>query len=1614
MENIRRILIAWMFLHALTIGTVSSQTNLDATENFIHNIRFKKPVKASELDDLNASDILETVQYFNGYANIKQSIDINGSPGENDVVQFKLFDDLHRETHTNLPFTKSNNHGQYIDEVGSQSLLESFYATETSVAHTEYPQGELMYEGMQGGRLLEQSFPGSPWQLNNGHTQRNSYRFNTTNDEVIMWEVLDANNGIPSTSQLDPIEVVLSEDQVQAYTGFEGDGTDEGSFSYNMNNIINQEGNHVLELTDDNPSIVISGLNSRKSYILKFWHSSINAVYGSNNNEEWVILKSVDAYSSDYDIAMCIVEGFDAIKIKKQGPQYLQSLIDNIEVFERVVPLSYYQEVDFEEDENTPGVDMLSRVDEALIDGYPHRILAQSGRFFYQLQHSTISTITLNDLESDSKYLFSFWGRGEGAIRVSSGLVEKIFTVDPKSWKRFEIVIDNTGFVQFSKEGGSVFIDNIKSFHEELVVSKIYPEGTLRVEEIMDANNSKIERFFNDDGNIVLEKRHLSEISKLETYHVYDKKKRLRAVIQPEAIEIMRNTEDYTLEPLFDKFVFGYTYDIRGRLIEKKIPGTLGPEHMIYNKLDQLVLSQTPRQRFHLGNSWTFYKYDIFGRSIKRGTKQRKTGALPEGLITFYSDGELIEIPNTRSIIQWTLDNITTLPYWENRANSSFGFGYSSNAFPNAIIEDPLHQVDLVNFYDDYDFNFDMANDASFIPFNFEPIDSEQYSLPITSSRRTRGLTTGSFVRVYSPQLGGQDWINSSLFYNSYGLMIQNQSNNYLGGHELVNNGYDFNGNVIYSSTQSEGMIEENAQEDVSNHIIHSNRWFTFDHRNRLVNVYSQNGETYQLNDSNVEIFDDIILSSNQNYNELGELIEKNLHSTVDGNFLQSIDYRYNIRGWLTHINNASLSSDMMQIEHVKWDLDGIVTGIKLEQIEIQAKPSSDKYGNPIVETHLNGVKTVTTTQKVVTKNTKSKTKVIQAGQDEYEAYMVLVNNPITIDFNGYSLDAGYSITEIMEMAQAQLVDQITAVGITNNDVLVNLQQDLNTFIGIAFDGIYTNNDDTDVWGMEIKYNTPSGLINDQTQAQFNGNIAEVHWMSSNNSNRKGYGYTYDKLNRITSGKYAEKPSSQWNTNIGIYNLDHIGYDANGNILELKRNGLVDANAYGTMDDLSYAYHGNQLIGITENANEYGLHANQYMGKGEFEYTYDASGNMISDENKGILSITYNEQNLPTKITFDNNRSITYVYDAMGIKHHKVVENNLGAIQNTWYLNGKQYTDQGLAFMGYEEGRIVRNKELGSDTDEDLFRYEYHYKDHLGNLRLAFSDINFDNDIDKETEVLQEVNYYPFGLEHSYASTDLPPLAEPEHQYKYNGKEKQTEFNLNWLDYGARFYDAALGRFPTIDPKAEEYFSWSPYNYCGNNPIRRVDINGEGWGDVLDAVQVGLDVAGMIPAVGNIADVVNAGVSVARGNYGEAALNLAAAIPGAGQAVAAAKLTAKAAAIVTVAKVVDKTGDVAKAVDKTSTAAKTASKAPTGRAGKTITKENGVTVKSYGTNDAHKPAHAHVKGGGKEVRVGANGKPLKGQPELSTKQQKVVTGAKKEIRREVNKVGRANQALENQ
>ena len=106
----------------------------------------------------------------------------------------------------------------------------------------------------------------------------------------------------------------------------------------------------------------------------------------------------------------------------------------------------------------------------------------------------------------------------------------------------------------------------------------------------------------------------------------------------------------------------------------------------------------------------------------------------------------------------------------------------------------------------------------------------------------------------------------------------------------------------------------------------------------------------------------------------------------------------------------------------------------------------------------------------------------------------------------------------------------------------------------------------------------------------------------------------------------------------------------------------------------------------------------------------------------------------------------------------------------------------------------------------------------------------------------------------------------------------------------------------------------------------------------MDAIHLGLDVAGMVPGIGAVADLTNAGLYAAKGQKGMAALSLAAAIPGAGLAAGAtkiakgvSKLGKTAAASKTAAKVGSAASRAATKVGvKTAKAAKTGVAAATG------------------------------------------------------------------------------------
>ena len=116
----------------------------------------------------------------------------------------------------------------------------------------------------------------------------------------------------------------------------------------------------------------------------------------------------------------------------------------------------------------------------------------------------------------------------------------------------------------------------------------------------------------------------------------------------------------------------------------------------------------------------------------------------------------------------------------------------------------------------------------------------------------------------------------------------------------------------------------------------------------------------------------------------------------------------------------------------------------------------------------------------------------------------------------------------------------------------------------------------------------------------------------------------------------------------------------------------------------------------------------------DYEYTYDANGNMITDLNKGISSaIDYTYMNLPQTVNMGEGRTIDYLYDAVGIKWQKQANDN-GQVNTTDYIAGAIYENNKLQHMAHEEGRVRQN-------DQGALVYDYYIKDHLGNTRVTFT-----------------------------------------------------------------------------------------------------------------------------------------------------------------------------------------------------------------------------------------------------------------------------------------------------
>jgi RHS repeat-associated protein len=292
----------------------------------------------------------------------------------------------------------------------------------------------------------------------------------------------------------------------------------------------------------------------------------------------------------------------------------------------------------------------------------------------------------------------------------------------------------------------------------------------------------------------------------------------------------------------------------------------------------------------------------------------------------------------------------------------------------------------------------------------------------------------------------------------------------------------------------------------------------------------------------------------------------------------------------------------------------------------------------------------------------------------------------------------------------------------------------------------------TNWFGFELAYDKTGNIIPGQNYVdpQYNGNINGTTWKAKGDGEKRKYDFSYDAANRLTGADFNQLTGTAFNKTAGLdYSVSNLSFDANGNILTMNQKGWkISGSSF--IDQLKYNYQltSNKLISVTDFNNDALSKLGDFKtntthpqaatkaaltatsSQAQFDaiadYTYDANGNLILDNNKAISSIAYNHLNLPQTITVTGKGSIGYTYDAAGNKLKKVTTDNIitpAKVTTTDYIAGFVYENDMLLFTELEEGRIRFAKQYYLNGDSACtWQYDYFLKDHLGNIRTVLTE----------------------------------------------------------------------------------------------------------------------------------------------------------------------------------------------------------------------------------------------------------------------------------------------------
>jgi RHS repeat-associated protein len=1067
-------------------------------------------------------------------------------------------------------------------------------------------------------------------------------------------------------------------------------------------------------------------------------------------------------------------------------------------------------------------------------------------------------------------YVLAFYARAIGSgsanIYINNNSTTIVPALSPKpstGWMEYQVNISGTGSfsITIGIAGSSqvMLIDDIRLYNLNNIAytPEYYPANTLVVTDRFDENNNKISEFKDKDGNLILSRNFLSSGVVTETYSVYNDHGLLAAVIPPKGVNPLA-TNNYSLTTpvnIMEKYGYTYGYDERKRIVVKKLPDAQ-VSYIVYDLYDRVVLIQDNNMRAK--STWLFTKYDRIGRVAYTG---------------------LFNSSSTRALLQQQVNGHSVL--YEERS-SSFASAYTSNAFPTEMT-DTLS----IFYYDDYDINDDGTNE-------WTDVSNTSRFGTIPYSKRTYGLPTATKHRVKDAD-GNISWTTSIYWYDKNQRPVFTMEYFPVTGYNAVYTLYNFNGQATLTKT-----FHTDNTVVVPKEVL---RRYEYNHAGRLKNTWIKPPAMPEM------------LLAKCAYNDIGQLVVKDVHAFSPNHpSLQTINYKYHIRGWLRSINDMNLGKEDLFAMEFQYDnpfthtnVGGIVNNTPLYNGNISSYQWTSQRDNAtrgyvfgydklnrITDARYFGVMPARGSTPAVSENDRYNANniVYDANGNILSMNHYGLTAPVTpaaptpvygqIDKFTYSYDGNrlLSVADNATYPTTQFND-LTDKNKTGNDFSYdangNITKDLDKEItSITYDLL--NMPARIVWanGERAEFTYDAGGRKWETK-YFNAANVLIH----DYKYRGAFNYYNNRLDaiaheegRLSADRAAPLTISPPPNNKYFYHYDYKDHQGNVRMTytpDLDPNGNWKCT-YEDPDVQTYPYkpdtarpdkpvfqNWTQPVRTAEQARE-SIYSGKVTDANGTYLTFDVQlGDTIEAEvySKSSASDNLGQQPPanswlylfginPGTITYDDEGTAHYSGPQLSVSLLNLINSLLninttaesqraGAMIVRALDSAGNYID-GQMINAYYSSTWAKSSSQYLVTNPAVKQIQIQLTAKTGNT--VYYDDFWVMRKRMLAKIVQENHYYPYGLNIKGLEYIAPPF---ENTYNlYNGKEMVLKNQLEWNDYGARYYDPQIGRWHVVDPMAEKAQGWTPYRYCFDNPVNLIDPDGmwEGDGDPLDDMRI--------------------------------------------------------------------------------------------------------------------------------------------------------------------------------